>query len=307
MDYKLFLISIILITLILMSYREFMTFKKEIIDNMSHVKKDLISCSEGILDNIHKEMTQHITKIKHISIDNLNQLKKINMINHQPVTKIINNFTETDDSNSENAYKRQYNCQEKYIDNVNDSKFHNSQEQSSMPKKYSKNIFKQKNAFAVISDDPKNIVKLINHHKQSSKKNNSHFTSSPDALKLLGAKYSSSYFEQEKPDIYTKSAFEQDSNFTNKLNIETMKNLYHVPTYSDTFSNIKSSENKLFNLREANIINSKLLNEPNNVGNDKNSYYYASEDSTHSQNKENVSNIDTSATASAVDLSLIHI
>jgi len=67
------------------------------------IRKMINTCIDDIdtnmmdmTDKINNDVDHCINKIKEVSVDNLHQLKKINMINHQHITS--NHFTETEDS-----------------------------------------------------------------------------------------------------------------------------------------------------------------------------------------------------------------
>lgn len=99
MDYKIIIILLALCVLIFMAYREISTIKNHMSKNIGIMSVQLLQNNEKIVDKLQNNMTKCLSQIKGISSDNIQQLRKITLLNIQPVTKKIrNHFTETDDS-----------------------------------------------------------------------------------------------------------------------------------------------------------------------------------------------------------------
>lgn len=98
MDYKVIIILIVLLFLVVLVYREISSLKDIVnknIDDSFNVPH------EKLMYTIQNNLDKYIGQIKNISNDNLQQLKKITLLNHQPIIKHFgNNYTETD-NNSE--------------------------------------------------------------------------------------------------------------------------------------------------------------------------------------------------------------
>ena len=94
MNYKLILLIIGLCTFIFILYREINQLK----DNYNDMKILFSEFNTTFITHIKNNIEQYIKQIKKISTDNLDQLKEINILHHQPITKITNHFTETLDS-----------------------------------------------------------------------------------------------------------------------------------------------------------------------------------------------------------------
>src|SRR5258706_5960082 len=100
MDYKIILL-LLLLFLIVLIYKELSTLKDQVDCNVVH-----LSSQNNVNDKyelkLQSNMDKYIAQIKNISTDNLQQLKKITLLNHQPIhrKKTSNHFTETDGSDS---------------------------------------------------------------------------------------------------------------------------------------------------------------------------------------------------------------
>ncbi len=110
MDYKLIIFLILILLAIMFMYKEMVSLKQFI--NKSFVSYDKIASIKGeqLNNNIQQSVAQYINKIKTISSDNIDQLKKIHILNRQHINKVTNHFTETenmynsDDEQAEIAY-----------------------------------------------------------------------------------------------------------------------------------------------------------------------------------------------------------
>jgi len=61
--------------------------------------------SQHMVDQVQNNLTSCLKQIRGISTDNLQQLRKITLLNNQPITKkVANHFTETDESTLEPSY-----------------------------------------------------------------------------------------------------------------------------------------------------------------------------------------------------------
>lgn len=101
MDYKIIIILIALLFLMILIYREVNELKDQWNKNMSDMSVYLNQNNEKMLKNVQTHMNKYVAQIKSIGNDNLQQLGKITLLNHQPIIerKTANHFTETDLSN----------------------------------------------------------------------------------------------------------------------------------------------------------------------------------------------------------------
>lgn len=90
------LILFIIILLIIFTCKEVLTIKSYIISKVSKLISDIKNDNDEFSTKLQNNMTSCITQIKNIGSNNLRELQKINLLNKQPITKVINHFTETD-------------------------------------------------------------------------------------------------------------------------------------------------------------------------------------------------------------------
>jgi hypothetical protein len=98
MDYKMLIILLALAFLVLMVYREISNLRSGLITCINKLMIETQNNNDKIASKLQSNMINCVGQIKNISSDNLHQLKKITLLNHQPIRKISNHFTETDDS-----------------------------------------------------------------------------------------------------------------------------------------------------------------------------------------------------------------
>lgn len=99
MDYKVIIILLALLFLIILVYREVSTIKDNIYKNGSVLSLQYSKNNDQMMLKFRNDMDKYVSQIKGISSDNLQQLRKITLLNHQNVTrKSANHFTETDNS-----------------------------------------------------------------------------------------------------------------------------------------------------------------------------------------------------------------
>ena len=94
MDYKTIIILFVLLLLIILIYRELLCLKDQIDQNMVHLATSTKSTGNDSKMNLDK----YITQIKNISTENLQELKKITMLNHQTIINKVNHYSEIDGS-----------------------------------------------------------------------------------------------------------------------------------------------------------------------------------------------------------------
>jgi len=95
MNYKI-LILLGLLFIIFMVYLEVMNIKKTML-KLTELNLNIKDEHNNTINRIQNNMIKYVEQIKNISNDNLQQLKKITLLNQQPITRISNHFTETDD------------------------------------------------------------------------------------------------------------------------------------------------------------------------------------------------------------------
>ncbi len=93
MDYKIIIITVIVGFLLYMIYNELQNIKQLV----ETINLDIDTKHQNFITKINGNITNSIHKIKTVGEENLQQLKKIYILNQQPV-KRINYFTENDDS-----------------------------------------------------------------------------------------------------------------------------------------------------------------------------------------------------------------
>jgi hypothetical protein len=96
MDYKLVVILLVLCVIIIMMYKEITNLRDDMDYNFKSIKDEYESNTITLTNKINTELNHCVTKIKTINLDNMQQIKKINTLNYQPI--IPNHFTEDEDS-----------------------------------------------------------------------------------------------------------------------------------------------------------------------------------------------------------------
>jgi hypothetical protein len=93
-DYKLWVVLLFIILLIIIMIREVYMLKEHVTEQLQDIHTNIVSTT----DNINNNFNKCISQIKGISTDNIQQLRKITLLNHQPIAKMSNHYTETDES-----------------------------------------------------------------------------------------------------------------------------------------------------------------------------------------------------------------
>ena len=97
MDYKVIIILLALLFLIILVYREVTNIKDNLHRSSNYMTLQHNKNSDNMMLKFRNDMDRYVTQIKGISSDNLQQLRKITLLNHQNVVR-NNHFTETDNS-----------------------------------------------------------------------------------------------------------------------------------------------------------------------------------------------------------------
>jgi hypothetical protein len=110
MDYKIIVLLLVLLFIIVLVYREITTIKDQVdktIMTSTIASKQLNDRHEL---SMQQNMDKYLCQIKTIGTDNLQQLKKITLLNHQPIIqkKTSNHFTETDGSETNKNQESHY-------------------------------------------------------------------------------------------------------------------------------------------------------------------------------------------------------
>ena len=98
MDVKTIIILLITLCLIVLIYKDVVYMKKKIDSYEEDIKDALDTNINQFKNDINNNIIKCIHKVKDISTENIKQLRKIIVLNNQPIKKIKNHFTETDDS-----------------------------------------------------------------------------------------------------------------------------------------------------------------------------------------------------------------
>lgn len=98
MNYKVIIVLFIIILLIILTYREITTLKSYFFGKLNSITSEVAQVSDETNTKIQSSIGNCISQFKNISINNLQELRKITLLNKQPITKVVNHFTETDPS-----------------------------------------------------------------------------------------------------------------------------------------------------------------------------------------------------------------
>jgi hypothetical protein len=105
MDTKVLIFACLILLGLIMLYREVYRLKSDFLQQLCvqlEYINDIISKNCNDMNNsLQKNIDHELEHIKKVTTDNFNQIKQMNFIHHQPIKKIINHYTETDDE-SEN-------------------------------------------------------------------------------------------------------------------------------------------------------------------------------------------------------------
>jgi hypothetical protein len=96
MDYKIIILLLLILVGLYFMYSEIQKTNELVSDMKDHVETE----NKKITFDIHNNINKCLSKIKDISEENLQQLKKINLLNNQSI-KNINHFSEIDDSDAD--------------------------------------------------------------------------------------------------------------------------------------------------------------------------------------------------------------
>lgn len=94
MDYKFIVCIGALLFVIVMVYKEITRLN----DEMISLKRTCNTDTKNMVNYMQNNMDDCIKKIKDMNTETLHQYRKINSLNNQPITRIANHFTETEDS-----------------------------------------------------------------------------------------------------------------------------------------------------------------------------------------------------------------
>lgn len=111
MDYKFLVLMLLLVVLIGLMYKEVSSFKKDIMYRMVNFITDIEKNNDETVAELQDSMVKCVSQVKKISSDNIQQLRKITVLNSQPIIRTANHFTETDCSDivSEQLIKKEGN------------------------------------------------------------------------------------------------------------------------------------------------------------------------------------------------------
>lgn len=98
MDYKILILLILLLFIVVLLYKEIYNLKDGIFNGVKHVLSSHTENNKQIANKFKADADKCINQLKSISSENIYQLQRITQLNNQPIRKIANHFTETDDS-----------------------------------------------------------------------------------------------------------------------------------------------------------------------------------------------------------------
>ena len=98
MDYKMLIILLALLFIVIMTYRELTIMKHDLNNNVDVLIDSVKQETNLTVLKIQSSVTKCMTHVKDVNLENMKQLKKITMLNNQPIMRITNHYTETDES-----------------------------------------------------------------------------------------------------------------------------------------------------------------------------------------------------------------
>jgi hypothetical protein len=130
MDYKIIIILLVLLVLIILIYREISTLKDQVDKTIMTTTVATKQLNDRYETTIQHNMDKYISQIKTIGTENLQQLKKITLLNHQPIIqkKTSNHFTETDGSEMKSNYQQSFEEKKNKIFDHQNSPYYMSEE-----------------------------------------------------------------------------------------------------------------------------------------------------------------------------------
>lgn len=247
MDIKLVILIVIIFILL---YWEITNIKKEIIDNHKKIIQtinnqidELNKIIENNNDDICLKTKQYIDEcsknIKNSNNENINQLKKINILNQQPIKKIYNHFAERDETlcrSDEN---------ESAIDENNNTQV----------------ITKKNDTLCYLSDDITCHSKKINTQINGNKKIDDIKTDVNIYTKLYNCE-NNNYMNHHSQTCETKSSnstCNQQNNNIEKLEQNNIEKSEQIKIEKSGQNNIEKQEYNVIEKQEYNIIESPIL------------------------------------------------
>lgn len=172
MDYKIIVILLVLLFLIILIYKEISTLKDQVdktIMTTTIASKQLNDRHETTMQH---NMDKYLSQIKTIGTENLQQLKKITLLNHQPIIKkkTSNHFTETDGSEIKSNLQHLSDVKgnkHKIFENQHNSHYYMSEE----TKKTKNSNYLSQNAEQSPNQKFSNVIPIYNDELSSSNYN----------------------------------------------------------------------------------------------------------------------------------------
>jgi hypothetical protein len=161
MDYKIIIILLVLVLLIILVYREISLVKDDMSKNISILAAQSMQNSDKVINKIQGDLGKYISQMKVIGNDNLVQLRKITLLNQQPITgKFANHYTEMSAGDIETNIQHHENnniFEKNEILNSNPGEFYMSEDGNNKNSEISEFAEKSPNSIHIISEEEEEL------------------------------------------------------------------------------------------------------------------------------------------------------
>jgi hypothetical protein len=96
MDYKILILAAILIGALIFLYREISTLKDEVRKGHREVRDSVDDTKDEVIKEVKNDLEKTLDKLRTLNLEYIQQVRKMNIIQNQPITKSSNHFTDSE-------------------------------------------------------------------------------------------------------------------------------------------------------------------------------------------------------------------
>jgi hypothetical protein len=282
MDYKIILLVLAFIVVLFFLYNKLNNISDDIISFNKTIIEHNETSNKILYKKIQTDLDSYIDKIKAINNESIQQFRKITLLNNQPITKIINHFSE---SESELGTDIKY---------LSDSKYSKPEAKNTVHKIASDNSY-------YMSEDLKNKDNNLSNNVSATNKSSTHIKSSSgsdtsinesqniksesetikavieDSEQLLAKIIKMGYLSDDSQNVKSPKANDDISNFIQRANSESLNDDENSQAVGNLYI---GSQNTLQINQNNDAINTQIIGVNDNVNKEK------SETPENNQNSE---------------------
>jgi hypothetical protein len=283
MDYKIILLVLAFIVVLFFLYNKLNNISDDIISFNKTIIEHNETSNKILYKKIQTDLDSYIDKIKAINNESIQQFRKITLLNNQPITKIINHFSE---SESELGTDIKY---------LSDSKYSKPEAKNTVHKIASDNSY-------YMSEDLKNKDNNLSNNVSATNKSSTHIKSSSgsdtsinesqniksesetikavieDSEQLLAKIIKMGYLSDDSQNVKSPKANDDISNFIQRANSESLNDDENSQAVGNLYI---GSQNTLQINQNNDAINTQIIGVNDNANKEK------SETPENNQNSEN--------------------